>query len=200
MDENLRQRLLAASSNASLTFPQEFRLPFGDALVDASVCCGAEARPLSGVVDQPSMFPKGSYLQLPKEVDSRDAASNFIRRNLPGCEVEVSGGSKKSGVRPQSWSLACKCYRIAKQINPADFEAGCVAKKGTKKETVKRCDFDHMDHMTGIVEATEGKKKRNKKRKHVSGEQRTSKKASRPQTNRTSSYRAKDKMNRCVDP
>ena len=80
MDENLRQRLLAASSNASLTFPQEFRLPFGDALVDASVCCGAEARPLSGVVDQPSMFPKGG---LAVYVVARRIYVNQIPHEIP---------------------------------------------------------------------------------------------------------------------
>lgn len=199
MDDNLRQLILAASSRESTTFQQEFKLPFGDALVDASVCCGNEARPLAGVVGQPTTFPQGSYLQLPIEVNSRVTADDFIKRNLPGCQLELSGGCKKSGPRPLFWTLSCKCHRIAKPLNQSDFEDGCVAKKGTLKESVKRIEFDHMNGC--IVDATQAKKRKKKRKRRVSDQashgKRQKQSHSRPASNRTSSYRAKEKKDRC---
>ena len=162
MDDSLRQQILAASSPDSQSFEQEFKLPFGDALVDASVCCGPRARPLSGVFGQPTFYPEGSYLQLPSEVNTKETATEFIKSNLPGCQLAQSGGTKKSGPRAMYWTLACKCHRVAKPLNSADFEEGCVSRKGTLKESVKRSDYDHLRGC--IVEATEAKKKRIKKK------------------------------------
>ena len=202
MDESLRQQLRAAGSRESLEYTQQFKLPFGDAYVDASVCCGAGARPFSGVANQPKIFPSGSFLQLPKEVDSHAKANDFIKRNLPGCEVKLSGGIKSSGARLQSWTLACKCHRIAKKLDPADFKEGCVARKGTKRESVKRCDYDHMGGC--IVGAMEVKGKKKRKRQSKSGKSEstsstTEKKISKqPETNRTGSHGAKDASTRCV--
>ena len=198
MDESLRQQIRAAGSKESMEFPQQFKLPYGDAYVDASVCCGPRARPLSGVANQPEVFPNGSFLQLPEQVKSYQTANEFIRGNMPGCEMKLLGGVRKSGSRLESWTLSCKCHGTAKKIDPNDFKDGCVSRKGIKTESVKRSDYDHMRGC--IVEATEGKKaKRKNGKRNMDKSSLPIKKKPKVDKNRTGSYRAKDTDNRRVN-
>ncbi|EJK44632.1 hypothetical protein THAOC_36814, partial [Thalassiosira oceanica] len=198
MDESLLQRIRAAGSRESMEFTQQLKLPYGDGYVDASVCCGTEARPLSGVGNQPNIFPRGSFLQLPETVQSYETANNFIRGNMPGCEVKLLGGVKRTGSRLQSWTLACKCHATAKKLDPNDFKEGCVGRKGTKIETVKRSDYDHMGGC--IVEATEAKRAKKKKGKQGSQDSASLpiRKKAKVERNRTGTFRPREKNNRCM--